>query len=585
MRNAWRSLLVQSLHRIPSNSLRIQPPNLHFVIQRPLQPCASGSFLSLNSRFRFFSSDSTPDCDGRDQALAVEIFSKPIGSGEIEAELEAAKLSLDNKMLNLVLRSVEDRPEIARKVFDWVLEKQNRLLSSKSYNLMLGILGSDGDSEGFWASVEIMKKNGYGISKGAYLKALEGFNRKGMEKDSSLLERTYFLNSHENVVVRACPRVCKILSECNESEEVYKNLNELEIILSSDLILAVLDRIGSDPRKALMFFRWAEKKPSFRVDGSIYNALARVCGREDCIDEFRVFLQKMKNEGFEMEKETYVKVSDRFYKRKMIIEAVELFEFAMHGSEKPQDSDLLLLLRKIAVSKELDMDLISRAVRIYSEKAGQSVKASVFSRVLKSLASVGKLGDCDEVLKAMEAGGFVPDHGIYAQVVVQLFSLGRLDKALVYMDGLEKLGHTKDADSWAWFLLCSSIQKHCKARKLDKALSLLHEMIEIRGAAHIDTSVDVLVSSYCHNNKVDAALKILKEMVTKKQLQLSYDTRKILIEKLVSKGKLREASRRMFATLLEAGRYELAYGLLYESPGSGSVYHMKPEEAALSVAV
>ncbi|KAM0936525.1 putative pentatricopeptide repeat-containing protein BIR6 [Dioscorea sansibarensis] len=585
MRNAWRSLLVRSLCQIPSNSSRIQPPNLHFIIQRPLQPCAPGSFLSLNSRFRFFSSGSIADCDGRDQALAVEIFSKPIAGCEIEAELEAAKLSLDNKMLNSVLRSVEGRPAIARKVFDWISEKQNRVLSSKSYNVMLGILGSVGDSEGFWATVEIMKKKGYGISKGAYLKALEGFNRKGMEKDSGLLERTYFLNSHENVVVRACPRVCKILRECSESEEVYKNLNELEVSLSSDLVRAVLDRIGSDPRKALMFFRWAEKKPSFRMDGSVYNALARVCGREDCIEEFQTFLQKMKNEGFEMEKETYVKVSDRFYKRKMIVEAVELFEFAMHGSQKPQDSDLLLLLRKIAVSKELDMDLISRVVRIYNKKAGQSVKASVFSRVIKSLASVGKLGDCDEVLKAMEAVGFVPDRGIHIQVVVQLFNAGRLDKALEYMDGLEKLGYARDTDSWTSYELSSLMQKYCKAGKLDKALSFLHEMIERRGALHMDAAFDLLVSSYCRNNKVDAALKILKEMVTMKQLQLSCYTRKILIEKLVSQGKLREASRRMFETLLKAGRYELAYDLLYESPGSGSIYSMKPEESALSVAV
>ncbi|KAJ0988201.1 hypothetical protein J5N97_006557 [Dioscorea zingiberensis] len=635
MRNAFRSLLVQSLSRIPSNSSRIQSPNLHLVLRRSLLPCSHGSFLPSNPRVRSFSSDPALDWDGRDQAL-VEIFSKPIGSGEIEAELEATKLSLDHEALNSVLRSVYDRPEIARKVFDWVLEKQNRVLSSKSYNLMLGILGSDGDSERFWGSVEIMKKKGYGISKGAYLKALDGFNKKGMEKDSDLLKTMYFLNSHENVVVRACPRVCKILREFNETEEVFKNLDDLEISLPSDLVVAVLDRICSDQKKALTFFRWAEGKPSFRVDGSVYNALARVCGREDCMEEFRIILQRMRNEGYGMEKETYVKVSHRFYNRKMIVEAVELFEFAMHGSEKPQHSDLLLLLRKIAVSKDLDMDLVSKAVRVY-KNAGQSVKGSVFSGVLKSLASVGKLGGCSEVLKAMEVGGFVPDVTIHNQVVIGLCNAGELDKALEYLDGMEKSGHTADTKSWV-----SLIQKHCKAGELDKGLSCLHKMVDIRGGENVGSPIEVLVNSYCHNNKFDTALKTLKEMVVKKQVQPWHCTYKFLIEKLISQGKLREASSllglmkthgfppyidpfigyfsksgtvddamvflkamtvqefpsktvflRMFETLLKAGRHEVAYDLLSKSPGSvrnhadvlDLFYSMKPEEADLAVAL
>ncbi|GKU97473.1 hypothetical protein SLEP1_g10616 [Rubroshorea leprosula] len=49
-----------------------------------------------------------------------------------------------------VLRNLESNPDVARRFFDWVLESDGKRWSSKSYNLMLGILGINGLVEELW---------------------------------------------------------------------------------------------------------------------------------------------------------------------------------------------------------------------------------------------------------------------------------------------------------------------------------------------------------------------------------------------------------------------------------------------------
>ena len=135
-----------------------------------------------------------------------------------------------------------------------------------------------------------------------------------------------------------------------------------------------------------MFFRWVEGNPSFEIDGRVSNEIARVLGREDCINDFLKILHTMRITGFEIEKETYVKVFNRFYKHKMISTAVELYEFAIEASKNLSYHDFIFLLKKIIVSKDLD------TIRIYTSVENY-IKGSAFDGVLKSLRSVGRLGE------------------------------------------------------------------------------------------------------------------------------------------------------------------------------------------------
>ncbi|XP_072962439.1 small ribosomal subunit protein mS81 (rPPR8)-like [Typha angustifolia] len=625
MRNAWKSLILRNLSQISSHCPRTRPPDFQVKFL---------ASQNLSSSLRWFSSIPAVDRKEQNPAIVAEIFSKPIGSDEIRAQMESLDLALDLEMTNSLLRDLEGSPEVAHKFFDWVSGDGKLRLNSKSYNLMLEILGKKGMTEEFWGLAEIMKKKGFGIAKDTYLNVSESFEKLGIVKDLNLLKEMYFLNSHENVAGRMCPMICRILRSVEESDSGYesmkKKLDELGASLSSDLVCAVLERIAQYPKKSLMFFRWVEGNSSFKVDGKVYNAMARVLGREDCIEEFWDVLGKIRDGGYDLEKETYVKVSERFHKRKMLAAAVDLYQFAMKGSEKLTDQDFLFLLKKIIVGKDLDLNLVTKVVSTF-RSAGDSIRGSVFDGVLKSLRSVNKLAECDKVLRAMEEGGFAPDSSVHVKAVVGLCNAGVLDEALQYLVDVEEAGYNLDLTAWA-----TIVEKHALAGNLDKSLSCFRNMVERKGGEDVGCALEVLVNGCCQKKEAKEAHKVLKEVVTKYNVKPWHSTYKFLIERLISQGSTKEAcsllvlmkshgfppyidpfidyisksgtvedatdllksmslkefpSRmvflRLFEGLFKEGRHEVAHGLLSKSPGSvrnhadvlDLFYAMKPEEA------
>lgn len=610
MKNAWKSLYSRISAQTPRIGLPQARPSEH---QIPKFVHTLVSFRAVgNLERRYFSSEPSIERKDRDLAVVADIFSKPIESSEIQAELESRNVFLNQEMVYLALQNLEGNLETARRLFDWVSDRDTQILRSKSYNLMLVIIGTKGESGEFWDLVEAMKRKGFGISKETYLKIHENLVNDGKGDDfGTHLKEVYLHNTDQHVVARMCPKICRILKEKEDPEEMQKNLLNLDICLSSELLVSVLERVGSNPQKALVFLEWVRDIQSFKMDGTVYNALAKVLGREDCIKEFWDVLHKMRNAGYKLENDVYFTVLDRFHKRKMVAAAVDLYEFSMTGPGKPPASDFLLLLKKIVVSKDLDMTLISRLVRIFLN-FGNTINASIFDGVLKSLKSVGRLGECGSILKAMEEGGFVADGSVHNQVVTGLCSAGKLDAACEYVKSLEKFGRVPNLKAWA-----SLVQNHALAGELDKAISYFHEMVETKGCGHDDgTAFEILVDRLCKKNRNMDAFKILKEMVMKKKYRPLHSTYKFIIEKLVALGSLKEAmsllelmkgqgyppyvepfivhmsksgsvsdamgflkamtvkqfpSRaiflRLFRALLEAGRHEVAHDILSKSPG------------------
>ena len=85
-------------------------------------------------------------------------------------------------------------------------------------------------------------------------------------------------------------------------------------------------------------------------------------------------------------------------------DAVELYEFAMAGANKPTVQCCVFLLRKVAAGKELDMDLFLRVLKVFTG-SGNLLTDSMADAVLKTLTSVGRTGEWNKVLKEMEDCG------------------------------------------------------------------------------------------------------------------------------------------------------------------------------------
>ncbi|KAL5582036.1 hypothetical protein UlMin_014478 [Ulmus minor] len=543
MRHSWRLLLLRTRVRPRA---RLSGHQWHSQVQSQSNFESLRSFTSLRDSLspsqpiftshltnhvkpqipncRSFSSEPAVEVNDSDHAVISDIFSKQRDVEEVRKDLELNNIVISYESILGILGKLESSPDVARRFFDWVLESDSERLSSKSYNLMLRILGVNGLLVEFWGLVEVMKKKGYGVSKGVRDRVLEKFEEEGLDDDVKRLKGVFASGSTDNSAEKICSRICKIVRNEVWGDEVEKQIRDLNVAFSSDMVKIVLEKLGTDPMKALILFRWLDESGLFKHDQQTYNAMTRVLGREDCIDRFWKVIDEMRSFGFDLEVDTFAVVIGRFCKRRMIEDAVNLYEFAMAGVNKPSVHCCTFLLRKIVVGAQLNMDLFSRVVSIFS-KSGNVLTDSMLHAVLKSLASVGRIGKFSGILKAMEEGGFVASGNLQSKIVFQLSRAGKKNEARKFVDNLDYSGNNS-----AWALL---IERLCLAGDLDKASDLFRKTEDLSSAGY---AFDLLVDAYCRRNKAVDAYKLLSDLAGESKVKPWHNTYKVLISKLLVQG-------------------------------------------------
>ncbi|KAL5727197.1 hypothetical protein ACHQM5_000418 [Ranunculus cassubicifolius] len=564
MRNQWRSLLLRSINKSRISSL--QSPLINLQAHKVHSNSTHLSTLLArqnvhdftNPRFRFFSSQSDSDIssksssnddikteikteidsvdqkiEGIDYVVVTEILSKANSNDEIETGFKSIDLEISYEVVLDILRNLREKPDIAWKFFNFVLESDNARLSSKSYNEMLVILGRKEYVDEFWGLVEVMQRRGYGISKWVHVRALANFEKEGMVEDVEKLKEIYVAKPE---IEKLGYEIRKVVRENDWDVDVQNKLTEMCSTWTNDLVTMVIEHLVVHPNKALMFFWWVEENPDFKHNKLSYNAILKVLGREDCIDKFWRIVNEMKEAGFVMDTTVYDMVMVRFYRRGMMKDAVDLYDYMVNNSTKPSVSDSVYLLRKIVLTKnDIDLDLFARAVKLFSD-SGYTLSKITLGSVVKSLISVERVQEVGKVLKAMENCGYVPDSDDYARVIYLLGSVGRSEEAIQIIEEMEATDCKPNSETWT-----SLITGLCNSLDVDKASSCFQTMIEKTGAAGAGPAFDKLVHRFCWNKRAEDALKLLSEMVDKKELRPLHKTYKTLISKLLGHGKLNEA--------------------------------------------
>ncbi|KAE9595249.1 hypothetical protein Lal_00018888 [Lupinus albus] len=516
-------------------------PNLHshFSLRSfsSIQPLFKIPHFTPPHFSRTFSSDPVLQPNDSDNHFIVisDIFSKPIQNDVVKSLLDSNRVSINRDSVIQILEKLDSNVDVARRFFNWVLETSPGRLSSKSYNEMLFVLGTNGLVNEFWDLVSVMKKKGFGVSNRVKVKMLEIFEKGGMVDDVLKLNALFESGSMDKSNEKKCSRVRKIVRRNVWDDDVENQIKELNVEWNSDAVKLVLEGLDIEPSKALIFFRWLEESGVFKHDGSTYNAMARVLGREDSIDRFWKLLGDLRDARYDLEAETLAIVFGRFYRGKMVKEAVELYEFAMAGNNKPSRDHCTIILKKIAASKELDMDLFSRVLKVFTE-SGNVLTDSMVNAVLKSLTSVGKTGQWNKVLKEIEPYMLGARSNLQRTIAYRLSAAGYKDEASEFIGNIEASGSIPEHKTWE-----SLVEGHCVAGNLDKAFASFKEMIEKDGVASAGLTFDVLMNSYCQLNKAIDAYKILCEMVNEKELKPRHSTYKLIVTKLLVQGGFADA--------------------------------------------
>ncbi|KDP24341.1 hypothetical protein JCGZ_25637 [Jatropha curcas] len=552
MRHSWRLLLFRNC---PRSSLRahVHSSPSYFQVHTVSSIRSVYSFHSLSREANFvdpkspincknpiaynFSSEPLVEPEKETDQLSIlsDIFTKFSDFDDISKALESNGVAVNHEMVLKLLKLLRSNPDVARRFFNWVLERDSERLSSKAYNLMLGILGVNGSVEEFWCLVESMKKKGYGVSKGTRDRVTEKFEKEGLKSDLEKLKGVFATGSVDNSVEKIGLRVSRIVRNQVWGEDVERQIEDLNAAFSSDLVKIVLENLAIEPKKALIFFKWVEENRLFKHDERSYNAMAQVLGREDCIDRFWKLVDEMRSNGYEMEVETFDKVLGRFIKRRMMKEAVDLYEFASGGANKPSVQCCTYLLKKIVTGKELDMDLFSRVVKIFIGNENE-LTDSMLDAVLKSLTSVGRFRECNKVLKEMKEGGFLASANLQRKIAFGLGSDGTKHEVNEFVNHMEASGRDLDSKAWA-----SLIQGNCVSGHLKKASVCFRNMIEKKGVSNAGYAFECLVNAYCRKNRAIDASHLMHNYISRNQLKPWHTTYKALISKLLVQGGFTEA--------------------------------------------
>ncbi|KAK2974647.1 hypothetical protein RJ640_030255 [Escallonia rubra] len=473
----------------------------------------------------FFSSKSEP---------IIDLVLSDDWSKRLEQELSESSSKLTHENVMYILKRIDRNPEKAYQFFNWVTEKSGFTPSSAMYSLMLRVLANKDTMKEFWVIVTKMKEQGFYVDEDTYKTIFEGFRRLNMATDATAFSHFHKRMVKDNAMDEVVKEVVEVVAPSDWTYDVEKKLSDMRIPVSENFVLRVLNELRLYPSKVLNVFKWVGENSSFEHNSVTYNAAVRALGRYDSVEEFWSMMKEIKSAGFEVDLDTYIKLSRRFQKLKMLEEAVMLYEQMMDGPFKPSLQDCSTLLRTLGTVPNPNLDLVFRVVKKY-EAAGYTLSKSVYDGIHRSLTSAGRFDEADKIMETMSASGYEPDNIAYSQLIFGLCKAKRLEEAGKVLDVMEARGCVPDIKTWTIL-----IQGYCAANEVDNAMLYFAKMMEKNCDADADL-LDVLVNGFVRQKKLAGAYKLLTEMVTTARLRPWQATYKNLAQNLLGERKLEEA--------------------------------------------
>ncbi|XP_015869825.3 pentatricopeptide repeat-containing protein At3g48250, chloroplastic [Ziziphus jujuba] len=464
----------------------------------------------------------------------VELVLANEWSIELEKELDDSHPAWNHETVIFVLKKLDKDPEKASDFFNWVCEKDGFRHSSSLYSIMLRILADKETMKQFWVTLRKMKQEGFYLDEETYFTISGKFKKEKMASDVAALSHFYNRMIQENAMDKVVGSVVDVILGSVWNDNVEKQLGELNVVFSDNVVIRVLKELRSYPSKAASFFRCVGKYPGYEHNTVTYNAIARVLCQHDSIEEFWSVIEEMKGADHDMDIDTYIKISRQFQKNKMMEDAVKLYELMMDGPFKPSVQDCSMLLRSISANDNPNLDLVFRVAKKY-ESTGHTLSKAIYDGIHRSLTSAGRFNEAEKIVNVMQNAGYEPDNITYSQVVFGLCKARRLEEACEVLDEMEALGCVPDIKTWTIL-----IQGHCAAGEVDKALMCFASMMGKNYDADADL-VDVLINGFISQRKIEGAYNLLIEMVNRTRLRPWQATYKNLIEKLLGVMKLEEA--------------------------------------------
>ncbi|KAF6143257.1 hypothetical protein GIB67_039040 [Kingdonia uniflora] len=321
------------------------------------------------------------------------------------------------------------------------------------------------------------------------------------------------------------------------AELILKNNSKTQLVehcrrtqWSPDLVDRVLKRLWNHGPKAIEFFKFIDRHPSYAHSGSSFDHVIDICGRLRDYKTMWDLVKEMCKRRIGPTPKTFAIVIERFISAGKSDRAVKTF-LAMHEYGCPQDlCSFNTLLDLLCKSKRVEMAYGFFKVfrrRFRADTVSYNVIANGWCLIKKTSKAL-------EVLEEMVERGLEPTVSTYNILLKGFFQASQIKQAWDFFLQMKKRGCEIDVVTYT-----TVIHGFGVAGEIDKAKKIFNEMIK-QGCLPTVPTYNALIGVLCKKDDVENAIVVFEEMVRKGYVP-NTTTYNVIIRGLCHRGEMDRA--------------------------------------------
>lgn len=340
---------------------------------------------------------------------------------------------------------------------------------------------------------------------------------------------------------RKVENVCKVIDELFQLDRNMEAvLDECQINLTHDLVLAVLDRFCHARKPALRFFTWAGRKPGFAHNSRTYNRMMDILGKTRQFETMVAMLEEMGEKGL-LTMETFSIAIRSFAASKERKKAVGVFDLMKKYKYRVGAETINCLLDTLGRAK------LGKEANALFEKLKERFTPNIgtYTVLLNGWCRVKNLMEAGQIWNEMIDKGFKPDVIAHNVMLEGLLKSKKRSDAIKLFEVMKVKGPQPNVSSYTIL-----IRDLCKQGKMKEAIECFDEMIQ----SECEPDVGVytcLVTGYGNQKRMDIVYNLLKEM-KEKSCPPDGKTYNALI-KLVTNRRMPDEAVRIYKTMINSG--------------------------------
>lgn len=334
-------------------------------------------------------------------------------------------------------------------------------------------------------------------------------------------------------------RVCRVIDELFALDRNMEAvLDEMNVDLSHDLVVEVLERFRHARKPAFRFFRWAaEKKPGFGHDSRTYNSMMSILAKTRQFETMVSLLEEMGEkelltmETFAIAMKAFAAAKERKkavgifevmkkYKFKIGVETINCLLDSLGRAKLGKEAQVLfdrlkerftpnLMTYTVLLNGWCRVRNLMEAARIWNGMIDEGLKPDVVAHnvMLEGLLRSRKKSDAIKLFHVMKARGPCPDVRSYTIMIRDFCKQSSMEAAVEYFDDMVDSGLQPDAAVYTCLITGFGTQ-----RKLDTVYELLKEMQE-KGHPPDGKTYNALIKLMASRKMPEHATRIYNKMI------------------------------------------------------------------------